>query len=280
MANCEPRHIDWRRQFEQLDRYLDGAGGVVTVRYNGERCGHTAFLGTLKAAFEARSNGRTLAKPEGISVILNAEDFKARYLAGIRHAFDDLLGQPAVAKPLNVEVSGTLVSNNTAGRDQNIEAVFNIDTESQQVSEQHEWVSTLCSALKDHLKSRRIMIVLMSGSTEDQSKFWTSLWSRASQLIEDGLLLVRLIDEAAPASGNTGMPLTSHCEITLPTELSESAVRHATEDIARILREHFPSKDESSRLNFAQAYVALRKRNITELHDGVVRFATDLGEIL
>jgi hypothetical protein len=125
VAKRKPRHIDWRHQFSQLDRYLDGVGGVINVRYSGENCGANAFLEVLTASFETRGETRSLSKPNGVSVRLQRANYKTLYLADIRLEFERKLRVKFDTR-LRLPV-GPLVTNNSAGRDQDIEVNLTLD---------------------------------------------------------------------------------------------------------------------------------------------------------
>jgi hypothetical protein len=281
MTRRKARHIDWRQQFRQLDRYMDGAGGIVNVRYRGTNCGVMAFLETLTATFESRGESSALQKSVGVSIRLDPDNYKVRYLAGIRGEFERKL-----EKPLRIEkrasfsfrLEGKILTENKVGGNMNVENILNVDSDPLMAAERNDWVSALIEALRDHLKTKRFMIVLTSGSTNEQREFWSCLWNMASELLQEGLLLVRMTDESdAHATDHLDM-YPSDCSVTLSAELTDNAVNHAIDDIARIILEHVPDKNEHSARDLAKGYVLGRKDNVSALHNGLMAFTLDLKD--
>ena len=279
MAKRKAKHIDWRRQFSLLDQYMDGAGGVVTVRYKGEDCAVNAFLETLTATFETRGDLRTLSKAEGLSIRLDPDNYKVRYLLGIRGEFERKLGMKlAPIKSVSLAFEAPILSHNTAGGDQHIEAFLNVDADPFMAAARHDWVSMLCEALRNHLKTRRFMLILSWGSSDEQSEFWSSMWGRVSELVEEGLLLIRFIDENAVEAERVLDSCICDCDVRLVTTLTDSAVQHAIEDVAKMICELVPGCGEAESLNVAKGYVLSRKDSVRELHDGLMGLACSLRE--
>jgi hypothetical protein len=280
MIKRKARHIDWRRQFSQLDKYMDGAGGVVNVRHRGVNCGVMAFLGTLTATFESRGETHTPKKCDGVSIRLDPDNYKVRYLMGIRSEFERKLGKQSfkIERRMKIDLEGQILTQNTAGGDQHIEAVLNIDPDPLMSAERHDWVSAVVEALRDHLKTKRFMIVLACGSSVEQREFWSSLWGRASELIHDGLLLVRIIDEDAHDGTVLLDACPGDCDVTLNAALADSAVKDAIEDIAQLIRETVPGQSEASCIDLAKGYVLSRKDSVSALHNGLLSFTSGLME--
>ena len=74
--------IDWREELAQLGPYLKGRGGVVRVRYAGERCAPSAFLATLTSEYEFKDDNRNWQ-----SIRIDHQVYSVRYLSGIRDEF-------------------------------------------------------------------------------------------------------------------------------------------------------------------------------------------------
>jgi hypothetical protein len=126
------------------------------------------------------------------------------------------------------------------------------------------------------LKEGRMMIVLDSGSSVDQEQFWASLWSQAEGLVDEGLLLVRMIDESlVDKVAQLGMYAVD-CDIVLNRSLSENAIPHAVEDVAALIREYLPDEDEDSLLKMARVYVVSHKDDVSSLHNKLISLANDL----
>lgn len=271
-------HIDWRRQFSKLRPYLDGKGGVVNVRYRGASCGANAFLTILKSDFESRPH---TAKPLGVSIRLDPANYKVRYLAGIRSEFARILNKQPLMKPMPASMfveAETVLSNNTAGGDQHIEANFYFDGDSDRTAERNEWVSLLVSELREHLKTKRFMIVLLGGSSEDQAEFWSSIWIRVNDLTSDGLLLVRMIDDEMGDITRDLHECQYDCEVTLAPLLDGKDVEHAIEDVTALISDKVPGNDAVSNANVAKGYVLSNKHDVSALHNRLLRFIADLQE--
>lgn len=271
------RHIDWRRQFSKLKPYLDGNGGGVNVRYRGAGCGANAFLSILKAEFQHRPSA---AKPDGASIRLDSENYKVRFLGGIRGEFARILRRQALMKPMpsGLVVDGTLLSNNTSGGAQSIEANFHFDDSPHLAAERNEWVSLLASELQEYLKTGRFMIILLGGSTDEQAEFWSSIWAQASELTQKGLLLVRMIDDESPHANSLHDACAHDCEVTLSPSLDGDAVTHAIEDVAAFIQDQLPDQDLGSSEVLAKGYVLSNRHNVSMLHNRLCTFMDDLED--
>lgn len=273
------RHIDWRRQFKKLQPYLDGKGGVVNVRYRGASCGANAFLSILKADFEHRP---AAAKPHGASIRLDPENYKVRYLGGIRSEFGRILGKQSLktqtSLPTQMVVESDVLSHNSAGGNQHIEANFNFDADAYWAAGRNEWVSLLVSELREHLKTKRFMIVLLMGSSEDQAEFWSSAWNQASELTREGLLLVRMIDEEAQDLRHRFDECEHDCIVTLNAHLDGDDVAHAIEDVTAVILDQDSSGERASAEQSARGYVLGHRHNVSELHSRLLGFMNDLLE--
>ena len=271
-------HIDWRRQFSKLQPYLDGTGGVVNVRYRGTNCGANAFLTLLKSDFQSRPQ---TTKPSGVSIRLDPENYKVRYLAGIRSEFSRILNKPLLTKPMPASMfveAEAVLSNNTAGGDQHIEANFYSDSDSDRTAERNEWASLLMSELREHLKTKRFMIVLLGGSSEEQAEFWSSIWMMAKELTSDGLLLVRMIDDDVNDITRDFNECEYDCEVTLTSLLDGQDVEHAIEDVTALILGKVHGYDTVASANFAKGYVLSNKHDVSALHNRLLRFIADLEE--
>lgn len=277
------KHIDWRRQFNRLKPYLDGKGGFINIRYNGSSCGVNAFLLIFQSEFENRSQAKN---PRGAFIMLAPENYRVRYLAGIRSEFSRVLSDPLLAKcdktifPFDVSV----LCNNTAGGDQHIEANFDLTNDHYMVIERNEWVSSLIHALREYLKTNRLAIIMLSGPSSEQSEFWSSIGSQAKELTQEGLLLVRMINEKVDLN-RSDFDMYEHiyehdCEFTLPSELDGENINYAIDDIAALISNRIPKQDSNCDKNiaYAKAYVLLNKDNVSNLHNRLYSFISDLEE--
>lgn len=271
-------HIDWRRQFSKLGPYLDGKGGVVNVRCRGVSCGANAFLTILKSEFKSRPH---TAKSLGVSIRLDPANYKVRYLSGIRSEFARILSMQPLMKPMPASKfaeAEKVLCNNTAGGDQHIEANFYFDSDFDRTAERNEWVSLLVSELREHLKTKRFMIVLLAGSSEDQAEFWSSIWNRVNDLTSDGLLLVRMIDDEMGGNTRDLHECEYDCEVTLAPLLDGEDVGHAIEDVTALISDRVPGNDAVSNANVAKGYVLSNKHDVSALHNRLLSFIADLQE--
>lgn len=276
------RHIDWRRQFKRLEPYLDGQGGVVNIRYRGSSCGSRAFLSILKDEFKHRPNA---TKPAGVSIRLDAENYKVLYFNGIRSEFARVLGKAALNQALPalksgaVAVAAPVLSHNTATGDQNFELHVHSDMDPDRAADRNDWVSRLIVELREHLRCHRFMIVLLEGSSKDQSEFWTSLWMRASELREAGLLLIRMIDEELPETTHPANQCAHDCEVILLPALDPEATGHAIDDVTALILDQLPQHGNPSvAAGEAKGFVLGHRDNVQMLHDRLVGFIGDLQE--
>lgn len=273
------KHIDWRRQFNKLQPYLDGVGGIVNVRYRGATCGANAFLSILKSDFEHRTSA---AKPSGASIRLDRENYKVLYHGGIRSEFARILGKPSLSRPMpmpaGIVFDAPMFSNNDAGGIQHFEANFDFAVDPIWVENRNDWVSLLISELREHLKTRRFMIVLLEGSSEEQAEFWSSIWKQANELIREGLLLVRMIDDEVPDVSRRLNECEHNCEVTLGPLLDGKDVEHAIEDVTAIIQEQYPGQELASSAKLAKGYVLGNKDNVSMLHNRLLQFMDDLKD--
>ncbi|VVN40018.1 hypothetical protein PS634_05354 [Pseudomonas fluorescens] len=274
MRQFRGRHIDWRRQFVVFKEYLDGGGGVVNVRYNGSHCGSNAFLEILTATFESRGNQANIEKPDGISIRLDPRNYKVRYLSGIRGEFDRKLGRAPTQSSASVVLpaSTQILSQNTAAGNQTIEANINIDMAPMMYAESHDWVASLSESLNTHLRTSRFMLVLVAGTSEEQQDFWSTLWPQLSRLTSQGLLLVRLLDEASSDYKKILDECAADSEVVLQSSLDVDSSEHAIDDIADIIKEILPDQDGIRGKDQALGYVYGHMDDVSALHNGLISF--------
>ncbi|WP_157969706.1 hypothetical protein [Pseudomonas huaxiensis] len=276
MRQFRGRHIDWRRQFVVFKEYLDGDGGVVNVRYNGSRCGANAFLEILTATFESRGDEVDIEKPVGTSIRLDPRNYKVRYLSGIRGEFDRKLGRTPTqsSSPVALPGNAQILSQNTAGGNQTIEANINIDVAPMMCAESHDWVASLSASLSDYLSTSRFMLVLVAGTSEEQQDFWATLWPQLSWLTSKGLLLVRLLDESSNDYAKNLDECAADSEVILQSSLDESSAEHAIDDIANMIKEILPGQDSVRGNDQALGYVYGHVNDVSALHNDLISFIT------
>lgn len=269
--------IDWRKQFQQLDKYLDGTGGVVEVRYHGNQCAPHAFVGVLTDSFESRPHN--LFKQEGAAILLAQGDYDVRYLSGIKRAFEQRLKFQLPEKNLSgLSFASEVLTKNSAGRDQFIEVEFNAGPSGVIMEEyQQNWTAALCVLLEAFLKEKRLMIVLHQGTSKEQAEFWRDFWPHARHFVEQGLLFVKMVDLDCPDANNLIDKTQHHCLITLPSEFDDTQTNHAIEDVAKLIEQEVTKYDATASRLIATGYVWAKRSNVRDLRDGLVLLISDLG---
>lgn len=269
--------VDWRTQFRQLDKYLDGAGGVVEVRYHGNQCAPHAFVGVLTDCFESRP--QSLPKQEGAAILLAQWDYDVRYLSGIKRAFEQKLKLNLPARNSSgLSFASEVLTNNSAGRDQYIEVELNTGPSDVVMEEyQQSWMTALCAVLEAFLKEKRLMIVLHQGTSKEQAEFWRAFWPQARHLVEQGLLFVKMVDLDSPDAESLIDRTQHHSVITLPSEFDDAQTKHAIEDVAKIIEQEVPQCDAASSHLIATGYVQAKRSNVRDLRDGLVALISALG---
>lgn len=170
------------------------------------------------------------------------------------------------------------MANNVAGGNQQFEANFNFDLDPLWTSERNQWVFRLADELRRHLQTRRFMIVLLAGSSDDQSEFWSSLWTQVRELVDEGLLLVRMVDENSEGHDYRPEECRHDCEVVLAPLLDGDDVAHAIEDVSALIQESIPGMDAEGAAREARGYVLGHRYNVSEVHDRLLRFVSDLQE--
>jgi hypothetical protein len=270
------RPIDWRKQFKQLARYLDGEGGVVEVRYTGSQCADNAFVNLLSDAFEAQRENAP--KQHGVAIVLDEADHTVRYLSGIRHAFPfELDLELPSPDPFAISIAQNALSNNSAGRDQHIEIHTPPLTPLATENYHQDWIAALCTQLEGFLKQNRLMIVLRHDPSKEQAHFWSAFWPRARHLVAHGLLFVKMLDLSAKGFEALIDKTPRNCEITLPPAFDDTQVMYAIEDVAHIIHAELPEYNTDRCHDIATGYVQAKRSNVRELHDGLVALISFLG---
>lgn len=276
--NTEKIRIDWRAQFDALQPFIDGLGGIVAVDYKGNSCAPNAFVATLISA-HARCSGQTQSsgKPRpGRSIIIDRSNYAVRYLSELRREFESCFGITLPSAAIGGQrLAPTIASNNTASGNQDIEVHlhFNADSEPVLCAGRDSWIDSLCAQLKSVLETHRVMIVLMHGVEHEQREFWDKLWHNGlRKLVDDGLLLVRMIDTSPEAGSNSNSnslkiaPLKR--TIYLPTSLDQAQQRAARDDLAVWVKETLSISHETADA-FALSFVQSHVNDINRLHDNV-----------
>lgn len=277
--------IDWRDEFLRLAPYLNGQGGVVCIRYAGERCAPSAFLGTIKSEYECKDDNRNWR-----SIRIDHEVYSVRYMAGIRDEFarkiglelPEAYGVEGAPAPFSVftdvEAGGDLhadVSNVT----QNI--YVNGDNPALMSQIRGRWVTDFCGQLLEFLGAGHMMVVVNHGRPKDQDEFWRYLWQDGLEnLVGAGLLLVHMVDVSAEAIGVHDLAPPAHLEIDLPTALGVRARDHAIEDLTEIIVKEFPDMRMEEVRRAAHVLVSTHVDDIPRLHRKYAGYLMDLGRDL
>jgi len=276
--------IDWRHEFAALQPFLDGRGGVVGVKYTGDRCAPNSFAETLTSVYEGRWNGQnfTAKNRDWRSLRIDRHNYKVRYLPEIRTEFMRKLELDLPGTVSTSQASGTvhIASNNTAGGDQTFETEVRYgDDDVARRWHRDEWIESLCTQLEQFLAKGHFMVILMHGSSEDQREFWESLWHGGmSGLVEKGLFLVRMIDRNDTAAGEHHRAAQPDVEISLPPELYAEQQAHAIEDIANWITRRIPTYTPEQARLLAKGRVLAHSEDLNILHGKVGFWLTKLKQ--
>jgi hypothetical protein len=272
--------IDWREEFGQLAPHLNGKGGVVRVRYAGDRCAPPAFLTTLKSEYECKEDGQTWR-----SIRIDHQVYTVRYLSGIRDEFvrlmnlklptpDDAEGLPGAlsiftdveAETIHADISNVTQNNYFGGENPELKS-----------RNRDRWMDALCAALAQFLKSDHMMVVINHGEPAAQDEFWRYLWrGRFDGLVALGLLLVHMIDVTDGGGRVHDLAPVAHLEIDLPGTLGPRARKEAVEDLMSIIVRRVPAISPDRARGAADALVAAHVDDIARLHRKYAIYLMDL----
>lgn len=268
--------VDWRAQFRQLEKYLDGMGGIVEVRYHGIQCAPEAFVNVLTDCFESRPH--SLPKQEGAAILLDQCDYEVKYLSGIKRVFEQKMKLRLPERNHSgISFASEVLTNNSAGGNQYIDVEFNTGPSDVEKEEyQQNWMEALCVILEAFLKEKRLMIVLKQGPSEEQVAFWRDFWPHARCLVQQGLLFVKMVDLSSLNAENLIDKTQHHSVITLPIEFDDTQTKHAIDDVAKIIEQEVPQFDAASSRLIAMGYVEGKRSNVRDLRDGLVALISKL----
>lgn len=262
--------IDWREEFGQLAPHLNGQGGVVRVRYVGDRCAPSAFLATLKSEYECKEDERTWR-----SIRIDHRVYTVRYLSGIRDEFvrllnlelpraDSVEGVPGMlsvftdveAESVQADISNVTQNNYFGGENPELRS-----------RNRDRWIDALCAKLGEFLKSGRMMVVINHGRPAEQDEFWRYLWrGRFDSLVAFGLLLVHMVDVADGSGSVHDLAPVAQLEIDLPSTLGLRARKEAVEDLMTLILGIVPAMSPDRARGEAHALVAAHVDDIARLH--------------
>jgi hypothetical protein len=276
--------IDWRNQFADFKQFLDTNRGVAHIRYAGERCAPNSFAEALTSLFEGRTTDQEpmAANDFSRSVRIDRDNYKVRYLSGIRTEFmrKMKLELPSPISGDRFSQAVHIASNNTAGGNQNINTrIYVYDNEVSLRFYRDKWIKSLCHQIKDFLQNHRFMVILMHGSKEDQQEFWDDLWHKGmSDLVNYGLFLVRMIDTSDPLVGEHHYAAQPDYVIPLPLELDHDGQDHAIDDLANFIIRRVPGLSIQNARDIAKGYVLAHTQDIDRLHNQLIGFMLNLKQ--
>lgn len=275
--------IDWRDEFAQLSPYLNGQGGVVRIRYAGELCAPSAFLGALTSEYECKDDDR-----DWRSIRIDREIYNVRYLSGIRDEFvrkmnlelSEAVGVEAAFASLNVFTgvdAGGDVHADISNVVQNIYVTS--DDPALMSHARGRWIAELCDQLVNFLHAGHIMVVVNHGSRDDQDEFWRHLWQDGLEnFIGAGLLLVHMVDVSDGSADVHDLAPPGHQEINLPTALSARARDDSIEDVTEIIVREIPDIDAGEARLRADTLVRTHFDDIPRLHRQCSALLMQLGQ--
>lgn len=265
MAIETPR-INWREQFDALEPYLDGAGGVLEVRYpDADRCAPNAFIQTLTSEYEfAAKPGRY------VSIRLDPDDYNTRFLAGVRETLRLKLG--FAEPPVQSGPGGTFGSNNDSGGGaMTVQmTIHQTDSDPAQARALTAWREDFIGKLDGLLSSgRRVMIILGEGSEGAHRAFWRELWRAGmAPLTKKGLCVVSMLH--APDGRTRLSPDAARADliVDLPTGYGAGEATHAVEDVTAIFQVK-AKLDPTQATAVARTLIFEHQQNVGALHGAV-----------
>jgi hypothetical protein len=263
----ETLKINWRDQFNILEPYLDGAGGVLMVRYlDADRCAPNAFIQALTSQYEYGDEpGRRK------SVRLDPDDYNTRFLAGIRETLRLKLGF-ADAPEASPVPSGSFGSNNDSGggsMDISL-TIHQHGSDPAQARELTAWRATFVKNLDAFLTSgQKVMIILGEGGVGSHKAFWRDLWHGGmAPLTKKGLCVVSMIcDPSGQTRFAPDAPRPDRM-IDLPTGYGAEETAHAIQDVAAIFETEI-GLDGAKADAVAKTLVWQHQQNVGALHGAV-----------
>src|SRR5438270_1042204 len=263
--------IDWREELAQLGPYLKGRGGVVRVRYAGERCAPSAFLATLTSEYEFKDDNRNWQ-----SIRIDHQVYSVRYLSGIRDEFlrKIRLRLPKAYGISEASASLAVLTDVAAGGDVHAD-VSNLtlnqysggDNAALLSEARDRWIKPLCEQVAEFLNGGHMMVVVNHGSRESQDEFWRYLWRDGlERLAISGLLLVHMIDVSDASAHIHDLAPPAHVDVDLPAALGVAAQDHAIEDLTGFILREIPRINPDQARAAAHALVVTHADDIPRLH--------------
>lgn len=261
----ETPKINWRDQFETLEPYLDGAGGVLVVRYaDAERCAPNAFIQALTSQYEfAAEPGRR------VSIRLDPDDYNTRFLAGVRETLRLKLGFAPAPTPT---LTGTFGSNNdSGGGEMNLQmTIHQHGSDSAQARELTAWREDFLGKLDTFLSGgRSVMIILGEGPEGAHRGFWRDLWRAGmAPLTKKGLCVVSMLCDPDGRTRPAADAARADRMVDLPTGYGAGEAAHAIEDVTAIFQAE-ANLDPDRAATVAQTLIFEHQQNVGALYGAV-----------
>jgi hypothetical protein len=250
--------LDWKSQFEGLQTFLDGDGGVVHV-YAGQGAPAFVFAKMLRKELAAQTNRRK----SWLSMQIDPSSANTHYVSDIvsgicrtsHLTLDHRGGSPAL---INV---GNGIK--TGGGDVSIRDIYiGLDADPMDMlMREADLIQAMCEALSKKLRTQRLALILVN-SHENELDNLTGLskyiWDDAlEKLIGSGLLLIDIFNPARQASRSSTWPPKPDLILDLPDRYDRESHESAKQDLVRIALEERLHERQDQAVIFADTLLAL-----------------------
>lgn len=270
----QSHRIDWRSEFGKLKPYIAGKGGIVRIRYPGDRSGWLRFDGILKADYAAAGPGRA-------SIRIDPEWHTTHLVEDILTEFElklEALGCPCSASP-GSSARLSLLSNNQFDGDAKIEMrnVYIAEGPQNRARARVERLVQIAAMLTQLLDAGdRLMVVVHHAPAKQQNQFWRQIWAGGlAALVAKGLFLVHLCaDEQDDRSRESPAP---ELELFLPGDFrDESRQDQAYDDLYEVFQSAGLDGDAASAA--ASVHLTNNIDNVAALHDNLFAVLLRIGQ--
>lgn len=245
--------IDWRKQRQGLQSFLDGRGGVVQVKvYPGAAAHKFANIVT------------EMVENAGGTVLCIHGDGWTRYFPDLVAFLESRLEVvPAEVQPsTTINVATHLrAGGNVTITGVTINHVESAETERNRLMQAlYRRCTTIIAHTSQLLKNRRVVIVLLGTDSYDAdtlSAFKTILWDGGlNRLTSQGLVLLDFYAATHVWRDNDVWPLPSDAFLTLASEYEGDAWAHAQQDLAHYLMNSNAASNEDAASLLAEGILA------------------------
>ncbi len=224
MARTKIPTINWRSELGKLDSYFQDLGGVIHINTS-EDSPSSYFVKAICSRMENDEFDREI-----ITIVIDGENSATRYLKDILDEIESILEIEVVNDTYNPIVN--IGNNINSGGDVIIEDVSVVQNFGQ--PNPRTRAKRIIKTIEDMLPKIRVAIILNNVESSDPNEllsFKSTLWDNGlSELVEDGMLLIGLIQENCQFLDKLPEP---DLVFDLPSKYDNESKRNAKEDIAQ-----------------------------------------------